>query len=575
MSARSRYLLQRDLSREETKLGKKAREAGAYLQKEKTISQVGGGLGAWIGGTVGATAIQTALFGAGPVGWAAAAIGTGIGYMVGAKAGEEVSESIEEKKLFVLGEDKYSREDSDFYRDMEGGKFLKESKAQTRDDLMTAKKQTDIIGGIGKESLMVAASAGIKTKWANKTLNYAGKPISSASKDVIDKTIKDAIPVPDIINEQVIAGQPGAVRGIEGVSRGQSTLMTEAGSDYASKSTETYGLKSEGFTGKDYLADLSKRKYTGPSYKDQQLPITSQDIADIIPDTETAYQQSLETLLPGSTISSGGKIARLDATGKAVGTPSFGITPEMEKGLTTRGKEVLGWKNKLGENIEHVGAESNVPVLDQSVQFHEKNLLAPDTKYETGSKTVDLKGDYLSKFGETRNPTKAFENLDAGFAGDIPEELAHSPKELKRMKNAQVQSMWDTQKSDMGIDKPPFSGGRDFAGKTKATINEIDFGKTMGRDIAKSQSNLTEATQANLTDAIDVKVTAATAEQTQNMYDIALRDFYKQDKTAKEAYDLTGGAKGFENLPFYEKLKGERKINKFFNWHDTTQASFK
>jgi len=160
MSARSRYLLQRDMANEQSELGKKAAQASDYLAREKRSSQIGGSMGAYAG------IAAAGIIAGGPITWGMAAVGAGLGYLVGAKAGEEISERKETGKWNLAfgsaGEDKYSNEHSQWNQELKRGKFLKEDRKLTSESLMEAKKGTDLWGGIGKGALMASATAGMK-----------------------------------------------------------------------------------------------------------------------------------------------------------------------------------------------------------------------------------------------------------------------------------------------------------------------------------------------------------------------------------------------------------------------------
>ena len=589
MSARSRYLLQRDVARESTDIGKKAAQASDYLAREKTSSQIGGSLGAYAG-------VQLAgLIAGGPITWGAAAVAAGLGYLVGGKAGEEISERKESGQWMIGKEDKYSNEQSGFHRELKDrGRFLKEDRKLTSESLMEAKKGTDLWGGIGKGALMASATAGIKygavddlkTKikagkfswmlpevkepaFGAGNLKDAGKITKEGAEyeNMLDKINKAKPPVIDTIkdasNPRVIAGRYPGMSFDEAMGQaGASGTLADKVGLAEGRDEVISGMK----LGGGYASGTKHPPMVGGV-----LQTPTEQITDAVSSGLNEGAEEFVEKTRAHAHSKGGLYKAVDDGATTQFNP-YGVTPEMEKSLTTRGQEEMygmpiSDENLAGRVTRKVTNTPDVPAYDQSGVYAQGNDGLVD-KYQTGSKTVDLKGDYLSKFGETRNPTKAFENLEAGFAGDIPEELAYSPEELKRMKNAQVQSMWDTQKSDMGIDKPPFSGGRDFAGKTKATINEytpqeIDYNKTIGQDLAKSQ---------NLKGATDVSVNPASVG---NAHQQAISQFYDPALTAPESWGKTVDIAEFKKSSIYSSLPGKTASNKYYNWHNTVSKAWK
>ena len=565
MSARSRYLLQRDLSREETTLGKKAREAGAYLEKEKSIATAGGTLGALAGGAWAAPLIQGALFGAGPVGWVAAAIGTGLGYMAGAKLGEETAEAIHEKKIVHIGEDEYSKEDGEFYQEMREGKFLKESKTETIDSLMEAKKGADIwtkgegIGGIGKEALLAAATAGVKTRYLDK-VNYKGEGIKPDSKAIIDESINKAITVPDVpttspteITEKVIASE---YPGYEGLSMpdppklGGNTLMSQTGTDLASAVDKpTGGI----VTASDINQPGAVRSRSGAHRvgKGADKVIKVPEIAEV-PETAKPDWDWIDA------------------------EQQKNIAAEAERvALASRGTE------SVGENLEQVIGTSDVDmnVLDPHSAAGTGGYKPSPSKKKTAMQVLrEQNMEYKGKLLEPEAPL----NIGGQQYTDLP--TPYSPEELENIKHFDKPGIdWDEinaeQQKNILAEKNRMIKMKDTSAFGMEDFTEESYEKTINQpkvDYTEGNKTLNQLVTSpkDLTQAQDVKVTAATAEQTQNMYDMAIKDFYKQGKTAKETYDMPGVAEGFENLPFYENLPGAKKINKYFNWHKKINAAF-
>ena len=596
MSARSRYLLERDIARESTDIGKKAAEAGDYLAREKTSSQIGGSLGAYAG-------VQLAgLIAGGPITWGAAAVAAGLGYLVGGKTGEEISERKDRgwNKGWVIGEDKYSDKGGEFHRDLKGGKFLKEDRKLTSESLMEAKKGTDLWGGIGKGALMASATAGIKYGAVDdiKTKIKAGKfswmlperkePVFGAGnlkdagkitkkgaeyENMLDK-IEKAKP-----DEKTLRG----IKNLKGELRPEVAPLEKvlAGANPRASLTmpdETLADKVGLAEGRDEV--ISGMKLGGgyasgtkhPPMVGGVLQTPREQIADAV---SSGLNEGAEEFVTRTHVHSKGGLYKAVDEGATTQINPFGITPEMEKGLTTRGQELTG------KNLAQVVAESDVPALDQGAKFHEKNLSVPDTKYETGRKTVDLRGNYLSDMGVERTPTKAFENLEAGFAGDIPEELAYSPKELENIKSyGKSEIDWDkisaeqqknilAEKSRLdkrmtNVNETSAFGMEDFTEQSyEKTINEIDYKKTMGQDFAKSQK---------LEGVKDISVKPASVADAHQQ---AIAQFYDPALTATESWGNTANIKAFKESPIFSSLPGKTASNKYYNWHKMVSKAYK
>jgi len=567
MSARSEYLLQRDVSREETELGKKAAEAGDYLAREKTSSQIGGAAGSWLGVAIGGALASN------PLGWMAAAGLAGAGYMMGAKVGEELSEAKLNNWKFQDGEDKYSDAGGEFHRDLRGGKFIGESKRMTSDSIMEAKKGTDIWGGIGKGALMSAAVAGYKygavddiknkIKAGNfksalpEGLDYSPEASAARAKQSMLDKIKDS----NLDKRTFDKANRNRVLPTRdewdkfGATRPKVIAKANPRASLTMPDETLYGIAS------------------GPKHPQLVGGVRQNTTEQITDAVSSGLNQGAEEFVDKSHAHFKGGLYKAVDDGATTQFNPYGVTPEMEKGLTTRGQEVMDGmpisnKNLAGRVTSKVTNQPNVPAYDQSGVYAQGNdgLVG---EYQTGSKTVDLKGDYLSNFGETRNPSKAFDNLDTqeGFAGDIdldslPQDfnkLALSPEELKKMNNEKVMTMWNKQKSEMGLSEEFFSGeASEFSlGKRKAAINSggggMDYeNPTMARDLAKTQ-NLKGATDVSVNPSFD------------------WNNIFEESKTAQQA-GTSENLKLWETYGLYDPNSKKTKLTQFMNQYNTARS---
>jgi hypothetical protein len=558
MSARSRYLLQRDIARESTDIGKKAAEAGDYFAREKRSTQIGGSLGAYAG-------VQLAgLIAGGPITWGAAAVAAGLGYLVGGKAGEEISERKESGQWMIGKEDKYSNEQSGFHRELKDrGKFLKEDRKLTSESLMQAKKGADLLGGIGKGALMASATAGIKYGAVDdiKTKIKAGKfswmlpekkqPAFGAGnlKDA-GKITKEGAEYENML-DKINKAKPPVIDTIKDASNPR--VIADAGFNPYATFDEALGTMEEN------VAKGIDAQSSG-TLADNVLPDQSKHILGNV------HQQS---------------IGDVPATQKL-----FGAIPQGE----TINQEALDQANVINNSFAEASAQNakrtnelrNKSTLfgqaQQKSKLQQTFDLSEIDNYEGGITSTSREGGIVGGRGDMP-------------ASEIPEGLAIAEQKKKEMeffaKNLDIKrnSKWDLQPSEIdyakgtemhttGIPMDHYKklnkkdtsafGMEDFTEQSyEKTINEIDYKKTMGQDFAKSQK---------LEGVKDISVKPASVADAHQQ---AIAQFYDPALTATESWGNTANIKAFKESSIYSSLPGKTASNKYYNWHNMVSKAYK
>ena len=566
MSARSRYLLQRDIAQESTDIGKKAAEAGDYFAREKRSTQIGGSIGAYAGMHLAAAAL-------GPLGWLGMAAAAGAGYLVGGKFGEELSEKKSNEGKWMIGkEDKYSNEQSGFHRELKRGRFLKEDRKLTSESLMQAKKGADVLGGIGTGALMASATAGIKYGAVDdlKTKIKAGKfswmlpegkePVFGAGnlkdagkitkegaeyENMLDKINKAKPPVIDTIKD---ASNPRVIAdaGFNPYATFDEALAT-SGIDAQSSGTLAENVP---------LPDQSKHILGSVhSQKVGDVPAT-QELFGAIPQGESINQEALDqaNVVNNSFAKSSAQSAKRtnelrnqstlleQAQQKSKLQQTFDLSEidNYEGGITSTSREggIVGGRGDMPASEIPEG----LAIAEQKkkeMEFFAKNLdIRKNSKWDLQASEIDYAPGTKMNWGI---PADHFDKLD-------------SKEQFHHLMDYAVEKTRN---------EPDVIHADELLGHIKDTPKEINYGEGMGQDFVKNQK---------LTGVKDISVKPASIG---DAHEQAIAQFYDPALTATESWGNTANIKAFKESSIFSSLPGKTASNKYYNWHNMVSKAYK